>query len=238
MQLTANAEVLGRDQWGKIPDWKEDGKGAYYAECNLGRDEKCKAPIFEIDTKGIEYLTFSYQLSNDMPNDGLNIGSLMVYNTQAVGVSYHCRYPSLVDVESDEFQVQKVTISGETSSIGSLDDGFHLTIGADGIRIHLGLMVSVKTTWDIHMEDISFHYVSCSITEGENKSLYIIQDGCHSTTFSVTPPSRGEFHYKVFAFDRTVMAHQTMRCKIRLCSGAANCGKSTHCPKTPGFNYQ
>jgi len=67
-------------------------------------------------------------------------------------------------VDTANFNVEPVTMIGETIGTGNLADGFAITVGPSPII--LGKIADVTTTWDVTSSALSFHYQQCTVVQG------------------------------------------------------------------------
>ena len=146
----------------------------------------------------------------------------------SAGVNFVCDYSTSVDVQSDAFIVQDVSIHGTQSGYGSLTGGFTLSAG-DGTPTVLGNELTVTALWTLNLSDVSAHYDSCSVTQG-TQSVSIVKYGCMATTLGaqLVPNASGvtnevSMKYKTFTVENEVATEQIVTCDVKLCTGTTNC---------------
>ena len=82
-----------------------------------------------------------------------------------------CEYPLDVTLTSDPFSVQPgVQSTGVHSAVGSLADGFSITLGSDSVTV--GSTLDVTVTWDLNFDDVSFYFDNCNVEQGELKNVF------------------------------------------------------------------
>jgi hypothetical protein len=215
-----------------------DKDGFYWRPCNLG--DSCET--HKIDGDDLIFTSSIEQLGNDRTrsittkNKQIKLGDALTINTSPFGVDvdFVCTYKTTVTVASDDFTVQDVTIAGSTSSTGTLDQGFTLTVG-DGTKIILGQMVTATAKWEVTLSDIAPHFRLCILHHG-GKEVVIIKDGCISATLGMTdltPASDSvSVSFRTFTIDSAQpTTAQRLQCHIRLCPDGTNCAKAHVCPK-------
>ena len=100
---------------------------------------------------------------------------------ETADVQFKCRYPTTLDVSSGPFNVDhdiideigdevgNVTHGGNIEAVGSLNDGFELTLlDADGVtdRVQYGQMIQVQTEWKLKtLVDVRFNYKACKVNK-------------------------------------------------------------------------
>ena len=88
----------------------------------------------------------------------------VVASPSGVSVTMRCEYPLDVTVTSDAFSVEDTTGTGVQTGVGSLADGFSLSLGSDSVIV--GKTLDVQVTWDLTFDDISHYFKSCNVVQG------------------------------------------------------------------------
>lgn len=249
MVMGAKEAVLGTGNWGssQISGWSStpDSNGFYTTDCDLSTGANdCGAPSFE-NIGGIDNLVFTFELiqhgnvrvrtapkSDEIDLDGG--ATKLITSPHGVGVTFKCYYDATVSVSAADFVVTPVSIAGTYSSTGTLDSGFHLTVGPSPII--LGDIVTVTATWDVTIASVSYHFSGCNVSHG-NSGVDIIRDGCIATLLGVTTPANGVYNYKTFHIDGETGTTQKMTCSLTICNGSSNCAKASTCPNNSGYGF-
>lgn len=257
MVIFAKPEVLGQGQWDTVSDWKTtaDANGMYSATCLLSDGERsCGVPTFETDPQGKENMVFTneliqgsrtrrsvrnraYSKHNEVSlPDGITIST----SSDGVDIKFKCWYLTTVTVDSEDYNVQTITLTGEETNYantGNLAHGFTLVISP--ATIILGQVAEVTATWAVAISAVSFHFDSCKIIHG-SQSVNIIQGACTASSLGVTTPANGVYQFRTFritgAEEKTGTA-QRMSCDIKICRGSTNCARTGSCPTTAGYGF-
>lgn len=177
----------------------------------------------------------------------LENGVKIITTPFGVGVDFQCNYKTSVELSSEAFTVQDVSMSGTHTAIGSLDTGFNMVAG-DGSTIVLGNEITVTTTWELNIAGVQPHYRNCAVIHGEEE-VQIIKDGCMSETLGVETVANVagvtnavSMKLKTFMMENASAATQTVACTVMICQGTGNCARAadadTSCKQlNDPFNY-
>ena len=133
-----------------------------------------------------------------------------------------CSYPMEVQVASEAYEVNDVTISGQHTSTGSLTDGFSMLLNkGNKSPVLLGKVLTVEVNWTVSLLGVTFYPKKCTIQHG-GVDVDLISGGCLSNALQVTKIGQYDttkyiFEYKTFQVDGAVGNEQQMNCVVKLC---------------------
>merc|ERR1719500_225524 len=114
-------------------------------------------------------------------------GITLVTAPHGVSVTFSCSYQTNVTVDSASFEVQDVSIHGDTMGTGDLKSGFSLTFSnaATSGKFILGGLQAVHVTWSVRLTGVSFFLDSCKLMD-EAHSFDLVKGACYSDTLKST----------------------------------------------------
>ena len=149
----------------------------------------------------------------DVADASLDLGGGLTVNTApfGVGVTFECRYPMKVELESSAFNVTEVTVSGTSSGKGNLAGGFALNL--DNQSMILGAILTVSADWAVTLNGIEFFFDSYNV-KGSVHEVPIIRDGCYSNTLKVSrkdgTAAKQSFSFKTFTIEGETSKEQVI----------------------------
>jgi len=217
------------------PSWDEQG-GQWSLNCVLDTDN-CGMEIKTVDDK-LQLTVTIEQMSNTIALENAHVMSVQYGQAKFV-----CLYDTEFKLSSTSFDVSAVSISGQKTGTGTLDEGFGMVLndGREGTT-PLGTMMQVQVNWREPFKPVTFYLKKCSIGHGTSM-VEIISGGCLSNTLFVTKLDQSEdnyrFEYQTFYVDGENGDTQSITCIIKLCLDT--CDRPTTesmCPTgKPAFQY-
>lgn len=140
-------------------------------------------------------------------------------------ISFQCDYSTKIDVSSDNYTVEDVSIVGTEVATGKLDSGFTMNLGSE--KINLGSDQTINISWAIKsLTNVKFYLESCHVVQDEVE-IDIIKSACLSSVFIKensfkASPVEIEFSYKTFKITGKTSNKQKMRCHITVCKSDYN----------------
>ena len=202
---------------------------------------------------GMKYYTYNNQITFqvEIPNT-LNVGPIQIRREYALELGLKCTYPMRIAVSSD-IEVYGVEITGQSYGIGSLANGFDLTLHKDdsynGISntFLLGDDLFVQIDWSVSLlPDLTYYVDTCEIFL-DNEHVAIIKNGCYSKALDAWYHSAREvqqtaaFSFKTFlmAGAKQVGSEQVVQCTIQLCVDGCDdlVADNADCPDDEGFDF-
>lgn len=183
---------------------------------------------------------------------GVDLGGSLMISTSPVGaaISFKCEYPTVFTLESNEYVVEDVSVTGIYESTGNLAGGFSLDItSGTADKIHLlGDLLDVTATWSVNaLKDVNFYFDQCGVKH-DATTVNIVEGGCYSTALQVQPTpisaTQISLKFKTFSVEGAQGTSQIISCNIKLCMNT--CDKpteNTQCPSgyfeytIEGYNY-
>jgi len=138
------------------------------------------------------------------------------------GIDFQCTYGTQLSLESAPFEIEAVSVSGSTMGVGTLKEGFSLSLSApDTTSVILGSDLEIAVEWTVTtLTNIDFNFEDCTVNQGAT-AVKIVKDKCYSDALRVRPRadannSKGVI-FKTFGIENESQKEQTVTCTIVLC---------------------
>lgn len=184
--------------------------------------------------------------TDDVEDFLITLGSQKVVTTPfGAAVTFECIYSMTVEVSTQSYTVNGVSVTDTFSASGSLASGFVMTLDTDGDNQFLmGRVLPVAVTWSVTgISTLTFYLKQCTVTHGSTKIL-IVKDGCYSAALEVEPQSNIQgFSFRVFKGIGESSPSQSIECTVDLCeiSECQNPTSDSQCPTAGNdsfYNYK
>lgn len=190
------------------------------------------------------FLIFTVQFSlvgnkrgrSDVEDKTIDLGDVVVNTAPfGIGVSFECTYGMTVDLTSNQFSVQEVTVSGTKAGDGSLEDGFAMTLNDDSTdALVLGSRLNVEVDWSLMLSDIDYYFQGCSVRHAANTDdnptkVAVVKSGCYSEALHATRDTCSDgdgicMSFQTFTIEAESGTNQIIGCTIQLCNSEADGG--------------
>jgi len=215
---TDDAGTLG---WVKSCDLDSD-------DCNMSHKVAGNDLIFTVQFS----LKGKSRGRSDVEDKIIDLGDVQVNTAPfGIGVSFECTYGMTVDLTSNEYSVQEVTVSGTKTGDGSLQDGFTMTLNDDsGDALVLGSRLNVEVNWSLTLSDIDYYFQGCSVRHASNTDevptkVAVVKSGCYSEALHATRDTCSDdngicMSFQTFTIEAEAGTDQIIGCTVQLCNSA------------------